>query len=175
MRRIVGCIALGIGLALTDSLAAQSKAVELGLDGALSVYSGGGAQLGIPFQRFRVGFIASERVEIEPAIALNWLKPSEGNSVATINGGLGVLVHLAADAEKARPYLRPFVGFNLLTGGGESLSQFEAGAGLGVKAPITSVAKFAFRLEAGYVHGFEGDFGASDRFQLLFGLSLFTK
>lgn len=181
MRRNIGVMALAFGVVLAGPLVAQSKAVEFGLDAGFAAqltdpkYS----TIELPLQRFRIGFMVSDRFEIEPSFGVNWLKFSDlDDALTTINAELGALVHFTTDATKARPYLRPYLGVSHAAAGGESQTQFVAGAGLGIKIPIQSVSKFAFRLEAGYGHGFEkasDDIGASDNIQLLFGFSFLTK
>lgn len=174
----IGVLAVAIGLFAGSQVAAQSRPVELGLDAGFSTqlkdpkYS----TIGIPLQRLRIGFFASDQVEVEPAVALNWLKPSDDDALTTLNGSLGVLVHFNADAAKARPYVRPFAGLSYASIGGESESRFNAGAGLGVKVPIGSAERFAMRIEGGFTHTFKKDlFPANDEIHLTFGFSFLTK
>src|ERR1041384_7154611 len=63
-----------IAAALPPALAAQSKGVELGLDGGFSykVNSPTSLELALPFQRFRVGFTAGRMVSIEPSAVFDY-------------------------------------------------------------------------------------------------------
>ncbi|MFN0179517.1 MAG: hypothetical protein ACKVZ0_12025 [Gemmatimonadales bacterium] len=166
------------GYSRAAQVAAQSRPVELGLDAGFSTQLKDPkfSTIGIPLQRLRIGFFASDQVEVEPAIALNWLKPSGDDALTTLNGGVGVLVHFNADAAKARPYVRPFAGLSYASLGGESESRFNAGAGLGVKLPVGTVERFAIRIEGGFTHNFKKDlFPARDEIHLTFGFSFLTK
>lgn len=174
----IGVLAFAIASFAGSQVAAQSRPVEIGLDAGFSTQLKDPkfSRIGIPLQRLRIGFFASDQVEVEPAVALNWLKPSGDDALTTLTGSLGVLVHFNAEAAKARPYVRPFAGLTYASFGGDSESRFNAGAGLGVKLPIGTVERLAMRIEGGFTHSFKKDLlPASDEIHLTFGFSFLTK
>jgi hypothetical protein len=165
-----------IAAALPPALAAQSKGVELGLDGGFSykVNSPTSLELALPFQRFRVGFTAGRMVSIEPSAVFDYVKDEGFSSDWRFGPELGVLLHFDSQTNRARGYFRPFAGMTFLHSGGESANQFYLGGGVGVKLPL-SVSRLAARLEGGLQHGFEGDLPSATSIYALVGLSFFTK
>jgi len=180
MRRRVGLLLAGLGLAAAGPLSGQGKPIELGIDGGFTTQLTDPkvSTIGLPVQQVRVGFFATDRVEIEPALAFNWIKYSGEDALTTIGLDVGVAVHFSTDTERPRAYLRPMVGLDHAAAGGSSSTALSAGGGVGVKVPIRSASHLEFRLEAGYIHGFKHETDgvpASDRLRLLFGLSFLTK
>jgi hypothetical protein len=167
-------ISLAAALLLLPAIcAAQSRPVEFGLDAALDyrVNSPHVTTIGVPIQDLRVGFGISDNISIEPRLSFNYLKVEGSSSIWTAGLGGGLLFHL--NTIRNGVYLRPFVGWDHIDVGGSSASQFNAGAGVGIK---TGTGGVVGRFEAGYAHAFKNnDFSASDDVVLLLGISLFSK
>jgi hypothetical protein len=160
-------------LALPSLGAAQSQPIELGLDAALDyrVNSPHVTTIGVPFQDLRVGIGINDRISIEPRLSFNYLKLESVDAVWTVSLGGGLLFHL--NEVRRGVYVRPFVTWNHIDGGGSSASQFAAGGGVGIK---TGTGRVIGRFEAAYAHAFKNDnFVASDDVMLLLGFSVFTK
>lgn len=180
MRNRIAVVAVGLGLAVAGPLSAQGRPIELGLDAGFStdLTEPKSSSIEFPIHQVRIGFFASDLFEIEPALSFNWIKPQDEDAFTLVSADLGLLIHFSPDASKARVYVRPVGGLTHAASGGESSTGFRAGAGLGVKVPVQSASHLAFRLEAGYVHGFENlDDGIleSNNLLLLVGISFFTK
>lgn len=155
MHRIVCCL-LALTLAGTPVVVGQ-KPVELGLDAGFS-YKANSPTLfaaAVPVQSFRAGFFASDQVSIEPRLSWNLLKLEGASALNTLGAELGVLVHFSRDRKRPQGYFRPLAGVELITGGGETVSQFSVGGAIGIKAPVKN--RFAVRLEGGFRQGFESD------------------
>ncbi len=155
MHRTVYCL-LALTLAGVPVVVAQ-KPVELGLDAGFSYKANSPTVFAaaVPVQSFRVGFFASDVVSVEPRLSWNLLKLEGASSLNTLSGELGVLVHFSRDRERPQGYFRPLAAADLITGGGETVSQFSVGGALGVKLPVKN--RFAVRLEGGFRQGFESD------------------
>ncbi|HEX6614705.1 MAG TPA: outer membrane beta-barrel protein [Gemmatimonadales bacterium] len=163
-------------LCLTAPALAQGHPVELGLDAGASFTLSNPTvtTISIPVQDLRAGFFVSDRAEVEPRVALNYLKAESDDALTTITAALGVLVHFSGDRDRSQPYLRPFGGLSLIDVGGARETQFNLGGGLGVKLPVAE--RMAARLEAAYAHGFETDtFASTDELLLTVGFSFFTR
>lgn len=168
-------LTLVLSILAAPTLAAQ-RPVELGIDGGLAfkLNEPTAVQLALPISTFRAGFFVSDAVSIEPRISLDWTKVSELDAFYALSAGLGALFHFGQGGDRARGYVRPFAGLELLGGGGESVSQLQVGGGIGVKLPM--VSRLAARLEAGVQQGLENDdFQSSTRIYALFGFSFFTR
>lgn len=160
-------------LALMAGPVAAQRPVELGIDGGLSLhFDPSVAILQFPTGHFRVAFPAGDKLAVEPRFALTYIKVSGIDAVYTMTADLGLMFHFKGAGAGSRPYLRPFVGVDLVGGGGESDSQFHAGAGIGVKLPMKA-DRLALRLEGGLNQGL-GDGGAFGLFALI-GFSFFTR
>lgn len=155
MCRTVCCL-LALTLAGMPVVVGQ-KPVELGLDAGFSYKTNSPTLFvaAVPVQSFRVGFFASDQVSVEPRLSLNLFNVSGEGTLTTLGAELGVLAHFSRDRERPQGYFRPLAGVNLITGGGETASQFSVGGALGVKLPVKN--RFAVRLEGGFRHGFESD------------------
>jgi hypothetical protein len=188
-RRTHGVILALVGLlALTASSAgAQGPTVnnppntqEFGID-AGAVFGLGdqsSIQITLPAARARVGFFMNNdsRWSIEPAAFLSYTKVEEADGVLFYELEAGALYHFSppADVIAATPvsvaYVRPFVGFAGISGGGDEDNEVSAGAGLGVKLPWR--AGLAWRLEANAGYGFSNE---AFRLGAFLGLSFFTR
>lgn len=163
-----------LALALMAAPLAAQRPVELGIDGGVTIRvndpSGVFAQF--PTGHFRVAFPAGEKLAVETRFAFNYIKVSGLDALYTMTADLGLLFHFKGAGPGSRPYLRPFAGIDLIGSGGDTESQFHAGAGLGVKLPMKSDRR-ALRLEGGLSKGLE-DGGTTGVFALI-GLSFFTR
>lgn len=178
MRKLYRSLVLaGIAMFAVGSAAqAQKGKVELGLDAGVefSLNDPSTTTVQIPVGRFRAGFFMSDRVSFEPALSLNYLKVEGVDAVTQLGLDAGLLYHFGAMDRNSQFYLRPVLGIQYLDFGGLDGTQFNAGAGLGVK--IRGNDRMALRLEGAYLHGFESDnFSASDAIQLSIGFSFFPK
>jgi hypothetical protein len=152
----------------------SSTPIELGVDGGIifELDTPRATVLEIPFQAVRIGFVVSDKLELEPRFNLNSVHGG-GVSATTYNFELGVLYQPAGDRLGKGLYGRPFVGINGTSGSGlGSSSNGYLGAGLGLKLPFSD-RRLATRLEANYAHGF-GNTGFN-ALSVLFGLSFFTR
>ena|ERR1043166_8739757 len=171
-----GAAALMAFVVTAIPLAAQSRPIELGIDGGLSYKTNSPTvlQLGLPVQSFRVGFAAGPNISIEPNVVVNYVKVEAEDGVFHFAPELGVLIHFSTETNRSRGYFRPFVGATFLSGGGSSANQFNLGGGVGVKVPVKG-SRLATRFEGGIRHGFEGDFPSATSIYALFGFSFFTR
>ena len=166
----------GVVLLVPTLLNAQGQPVELGIDGGLAISFNGSTSTSftLPFQSLRFGFFPSDAVSLEPAVSVNYVKIEEVDAIYTLGLELGGLFHFISDRSRSQPYFRPFAGFQLLGAGGESVSQFHAGGGFGVKVPVAN--QLAVRLEAGFQHAFKNeDIGGRNSITAAVGLSFFTR
>jgi hypothetical protein len=171
------CAAAAAVLVLLASPArAQGHPVELGIDagGTLDLSSGNTVVVGVPVQDFRAGFYVSDRVSIEPRLALNYLDDDASEALIAAAVQLGPVLHLAPERGRAQPYLRPYGGLNFLKISGQSDTQLTVGGALGVKIPIGE--RLATRIEGSFTHGFESDrAGGGNALGLTLGLSFYTR
>lgn len=169
-------ISVLLALIAAYPLAAQSRPIEFGVDAGfgLKLNEPKVTTIGLPTASFRAGLFVSDQISIEPVVNLSYFKYPDMDAIYTYGAELGALYHVSKDAAKSRVFFHPLAGVSVLGGGGESESQFHAGLGLGVKAPIAN--RLAFRLEVQYYHGFEtSTIAAGEHLALLLGLSFFTK
>ncbi len=167
---------VGVVLLVPTLLNAQGQPVELGVDGGLDISFNGrtSTTFQLPISSLRAGFFLSDAVSLEPAVSVNYVKIEEVDAIYTLGLELGALVHFISDRSRSQPYFRPFAGFQLLAAGGESVSQFHAGGGFGVKVPVAN--QLAVRLEAGFQHAFENeDLSGGNGIIAAVGLSFFTR
>lgn len=205
---VVLCRILAVAvLAAPVPLAAQGRpgGVELGFDGgfefsnvedlvlddATRIESGDQFRIGIPIQRFRVGYHASDLISIEPSIGLDYLKiedPQDDSDAADLSRtdlqlGLGILIHFRRDPDNPVAYGIARGSYNLVDENRgavpdeqeESASQFGAGAGVGVKLPAAD--RLDVRLEGMYERRFEKEddrLPASNNYILNVGFSWYT-
>lgn len=170
-------VATGAVLAMVVSpLHAQGRRIELGVDAALTVVRVEGINqttINVPAQSLRAGFFLSDRISLEPTIAVNFRKV-ENTSVTFYGGGVGLLYHLSTDRDRPQVFLRPMIGYSGLRFVGGSSGVSIAGFGAGVKVPTGD--RLAIRLGAEYMRRFEGgDVGALNGFAATVGLSFFTR
>ena len=205
---LLTCFALALAALAPDPLPAQGRAggVELGFDGGVEfrnnedlevededpVEFGDETRVGLPIQRFRVGYHASDLISIEPSIGLDYLKAEdptddsddEDLSATTLDFALAVLIHFRADPDNPVAYgiIRPayhLTDFNVGEDDEdeeeESQSQFGLAGGIGVKLPIAD--RLDVRLEGTYERRFEKDedfLPSSNNYQLGVGFSWYT-
>ena len=182
MRRVLSIAALSV-LAITSIADAQrtnrgsttesNPPVELGVDAGLSftldnpkvtVFS-------VPIQAVRAGFFVSPAVSIEPSLRLNTVSIRGGGSLTDYGLGLGLLYHFSTSRAENQVYVRPFIGVNGASGGGQSSSFFNFGGGFGVKVPVGN--RFAMRYEANLTHS-SGSGISQNSIGLLAGLSVYS-
>lgn len=179
MRMLSRSIALaGIAMLAVGSAAqAQKGKVELGIDAGVgfTLNDPNVTTVQIPTGQFRVGFFMSDRVSFEPALTLNYLKVESLDAITNLGLDAGLLYHFGAMDRNSQFYLRPLVGIEYTDlGGGLDGTQFNAGAGLGVK--VRGNDRMSLRFEGAYRHGFESDnFAATDGIQFTIGFSFFPK
>jgi opacity protein-like surface antigen len=196
-------------LAAPRWLTAQGRggAVELGFDGGvefsnvedLDVDGDGGEgvefgdeiRVGVPIQRFRVGYHASDKISLEPSIGLDYLKvedPTDDSddadlSVTNLSLGMAILIHFLADPDNPVAYGLLRGTYNVAdvnTGEGddeeeESASQAGIGVGVGVKLPVAD--RLDVRLEGAYERRFENEddlLPSSNNYQVNVGFSWYT-
>ena len=177
---LVGLLATSGSVASAQTRAStQPNALEFGIDAGATFGFGdqSSVQLTLPASRFRVGFfLPNSRWSIEPATFLSWTKVEDADGVFVYDLELGALYHLAPPSDiTATPplsvvYVRPFIGVQGVSSGGNDDSEFFVGAGLGVKLPWRQ--NLAWRLEANTGYGFDNK---AFRLGLLAGLSFFTR
>ena len=154
--------------AMAVNLAAQ-RPVEIGMDAAFQFLFEGPWTLSVPIQQARFGFMASDRLSVEPRFAFSHV--DNGASVTTLQAGLHLLYYYQPTAGGARPYVTVGGTFTFLDVGFRgSDTQFQLGAGIGVLLPI--VSRLFGRLEARYDRAFSP---GVNQVAALFGLSFFTR
>lgn len=159
-----------------DARVSSRLPVELGVDVgvAIGIPDDGetSISIGLPAQRFRVGFFASERVSIEPSLGIDFVNVSDV-TLTTISFHTGFLYHFSSQRNKPRGYFQIGGGLDYLNLEGFDAIQFSVGGGIGGKFPVGS--QFAVRLEADYLRAFENDDVAAGNVILGFlGFSFFT-
>jgi hypothetical protein len=174
----LGAALAGALLLSAGALQAQSAArpVEMGIDMgiAFTLDDPKTTSIALPSSSLRAGFFLNERVSIEPALGLQHVSVSGGGSATQFDLAAGALFHLSPDRARSQMYLRPFLGFTSLSGGGESASQAALGFGFGTKLPLRS--HLAARFEGRLAHGFEtSKLPGQTALGLGAGLSFFTR
>ena len=173
------------GLLLAAAPAQAQRGVEVGFDAGVGVRINDGtiisastvvpATAGMPLLMpgaFRIGVPLGTRATLEPRVGFALLKPDGSDALTAVNMGLGVPIDLQSGQRGG--YLRPFGTFFVLSGDGDSINQFSAGAGIGYRAAVAD--RMAIRLEAYYEHAFESDrVAGGENVGLLIGLSMFTR
>lgn len=150
------------------------KALELGMDAEFDyrLNDPNVTALTLPNGSFRVGIPAGGGMVVEPRITFQYAHAS-GQSATAIELQLGILWALSSARPRGGAYIRPFVDY-LHLGGGGSASQFALGGGVGVRLPQGD-GRLGWRLEAGFQHSMENDnFASSDLIFGLLGISFFT-
>jgi hypothetical protein len=168
---VVVALLAAAALTLPTPGSAQGRPVELG---TFDLSGGSAIAVSIPVQDFRAGFFLSDRLSLEPRLALSFFDSDGTSSQTALSSQVGALVHFHGDRTRAQPYIRPFGGVLFLDVGGNNDAQFLAGGGIGVKIPIAD--RLAARVEGVYTHGFESSgLGTTDAVSLLVGFSFFTR
>lgn len=177
---LVGLLAASASIASAQRRTSTTPTeLEFGIDAGATFGLGkvSSVQLTLPASRFRVGFfLPNSRWSIEPATFLSWTKVEGADGVFVYDLELGALYHLAppSDLHTTPPvsvvYVRPFVGVQGASSGGDDDNEFFMGAGLGVELPWRQ--SLAWRLEANTGYGFDNK---AFRLGLLAGLSFFTR
>jgi outer membrane protein with beta-barrel domain len=182
MRRVLSFAAFAL-LAIASTASAQrtnrgrstleNPSPELGVDAGLmftlddpkvTVFS-------LPIQGIRAGFFVSPAVEIEPSLRLNSVSVSGGGSETDYGVAVGLLYHFSTSRAANQLYVRPFIGVDGTSGGGQSSSVFDFGGGFGVKVPVGD--RFASRFEANLTHSSQNGI-SQNAIGLLAGLSVYT-
>lgn len=164
----------GVMLLAPKALLGQSQSVELGFDGAMSVYLNDPTttRTSIPNEVFRVGFFAANRLSIEPSVALTYIDGQNRDPLVSVSFWLSALCHLTPSRYRTQPFFRPTAGLVYHTFGSNSHSQLKAGGYVGMKIPVAN--HLSVRLESGYQRGFEAeDSPPSDEVSVNLGISLF--
>jgi hypothetical protein len=182
MRRVLSIAALSM-LAIASTASAQrttrgsmtsaNPSPELGVDAGLmfTLDDPKVTTFQVPIQGIRMGFYVSPAVSIEPSFRLNTTSFSGAGSITDYGVGLGLLYHFSTSRMANQMYVRPFIGLDGSSGGGNSDSIFSFGAGFGVKVPVGS--RFASRFEANFSHA-SNDGATQNAIGLLAGLSVYT-
>jgi hypothetical protein len=168
-------------------LSAQSRAIELGIDGAISREwastegdDPSSTALLLPATGFRIGFLSSNRVwSIEPSLGFVW-RTFGGGDTRSLILDVGPLYHFSTDRTKPQLFVHPFVGLLSVNFDSDaadsdvSRTHGRVGLGAGVKIPI--VDRLATRLEARYARTLASDnIVATNELAFRFGLSFFTR
>ena len=150
---------LMLAAAMTAPALAQRGAVELGVDGSLSLNltsdggddasafnvsrPGGGLATSVmsPYTGVRVGFFVSDAVALEPVLTVSHFS-SEGYSATGVSGAFKLVVHFPTDPHHARTYVAAGPTFAVLNDEDESASQTGGCFELGTKVPIATAALF---------------------------------
>lgn len=146
---------------------------ELGVDGGLqfTMDDPKTTAFQIPIQGLRMGFYVSPAISIEPSLRFNHASVSGGGSATDYGLGVGLLYHFSTSRMANQMYVRPFIGLDGISGGGNSDSAFSWGAGFGVKVPVGS--RFASRWEANLSSASNNGVSRT-AIGLLAGLSVYT-
>ncbi len=146
----------------TVAAAQEKPLVEIGTNLGLTIQSSGGTtltQFGIPGQGILgqpiiyATFFAGEAVMVEPQIALNLLS-SGGTTLTTVGLG-GQAGYLFKGSAVNSPFLAGVLGFQSVSGGGFSDSDFGRGGKGGYRVLVgTSVG---VRVEGGYRRWFDSE------------------
>ena len=178
MKKIVIQSALFLAI-LAPSVDAQrsrggSRPVEFGIDGGIifglddPTYTA----VALPIQSFRVGFLMSDRLAIEPAIGLTSFRVSGATSTDYVFQ-VGLVYSPAGDRVGKGLYGRPFIGIAGQTNPGPNDdSNALMGLGVGLKIPFAD-RRLATRMELNHSHAFSDP--STNAIGLLFGLSFFTR
>lgn len=158
MRRAFGSALLAAGLMLGPALAVAQHggmampAHEFGAD--LTLYYGNQKLLGASQSHFviatpvdlRVGFVTSKTLVVEPRIGFAYDSKGTGtSSLLVFTPDLNFLFNLGSGTYKQGMYLTAGAGLNLVSGGGNSVTQLALNGGVGTRVPYESGA---IRLEA---------------------------
>lgn len=169
---------LGLMLALSQTLYAQSRAVEIGMDGGFQYgFDTEVTALDLPIQRVRAGFPVGTRFALEPAFSFAHAD-LDGASTTALRIQLGGLYSLSSASLDAA-YIRPFLGYgtNDFEVDGlvnEDVTTLELGGGIGTRTRIAD--RLALRFEGSLRGSFPSDDLQDDIILgLTVGVSFFTR
>lgn len=151
-----------------------SRPIEFGIDGGIlfGLDDPNVTVVALPIQVFRVGFLMTEKVSIEPTMALTSVRAS-GASFTDYTFGVGLLYSPGGDRVGNGLYGRPFVGLSGESSSGPNDdSNAFIGLGVGLKIPFVD-RRLATRMEANYSHAFSDP--GTNAIGLMIGLSFFTR
>jgi hypothetical protein len=151
-----------------------SRPIEFGIDGGIlfGLDDPNVTVIALPLQVFRVGFLMSEKVSIEPTMALTSFR-GDGGSSTDYTFGVGLLYSPGGDRVGKGLYGRPFVGLSGRNSSGPNDdSNAFVGLGVGLKIPFAD-RRLATRMEANYSHAFSDP--GTNVIGLIIGLSFFTR
>jgi hypothetical protein len=153
----------------------RSTPIELGIDGGVlfGLNTPRTTVVALPIQSFRVGFLVTDNLALEPRAAINSIHGG-GASVTTYDFALGVVYQPDGDRVGKGLYGRPFLGVSgiSVSGAAGNNNNGYMGLGVGLKLPFAD-RRLATRMEVNYEHGFGG--GGSNLIGVLIGLSFFTR
>ena len=177
MRRSIGTLLVGFLLILASdsTAAAQAGAREIGVDARASYFNpdedfiDGAFRLQVPVGLVRMGFMLSDRVSLEPAVAL-LIASSDGETGSQLDLMINLLAHNRPLTE-GPVYFGGGVGITRFSGGGDAASAFSLAARAGIKPNISDV--LLGRLGAFVERQFENDnFSGMTEFGAEFGISV---
>jgi hypothetical protein len=166
--------------------AQQTTGVEFGVDAALFHYSfdvklgAGGTKSAstnlfeFPVSAVRVAFPLSTGFALEPSANLQY-SSTNGQTLLTLTGDLGLLIDLTHDPKEWRWYVRPAIGVQHLSSSGFNTTDRPIlSAGLGARVPLTD--RISARYEARYQWiGKSSSASSQNGIGLLAGISVFTR
>jgi outer membrane protein with beta-barrel domain len=163
---------IALALLFPASLQAQSRAVEIGMDGGLEYsFDANLLTIAVPFQRVRAAFPMEDRLALEPSLSFMRLS-ANGESFATLAMRVGVLYDL--EATRGNTFARPFAGFEYVDASfGDSDTAFNLGVGIGTRSSIAD--QLALRIEANLMGRFGAEGGTDGVVGATVGLSFFTR
>jgi hypothetical protein len=161
-------------LSLASPISAQSRGIELGADVGIGVTSRNGStvfSVATPTS-FRLGMPVGNTMSFEPRVNF-FFGSGGGDAFTSIDATLALLMAARGDVQDG-PYVALLPVLRLASGFGETVTQFGAGAGAGVR--MSRGERFGLRVEGQFVHGFENeDVAGSNEFRALIGVSFFTR
>jgi hypothetical protein len=180
IRRAMLRLALCAIAAAPAALSAQQKLPwELGVDGGVfrSWYRDDPnrsslTRVELPIAAFRVALPLNQHFALEPAAGFT-RNGSDLGSSSIFALDVALLVELSQDRAAPRWFVRPFVGLQRTSFGGNADSRSTLGVGAGVRVPATD--RISTRFEARYRYLPDGAVVSGNVIGLLAGLSVFTR
>jgi hypothetical protein len=169
---VPSCRSVALALLFPASLQAQSRALEIGMDGGLEYsFDADLLTIAVPFQRVRAAFPMEDRLALEPSLSLTRLS-ANGESAVALAMRVGVLYDL--EATRGSTYARPFAGFEYADASfADSETVFNLGAGIGTRSSFAD--QLALRIEASLTGRFGAEGGTDGVIGATVGLSFFTR
>jgi hypothetical protein len=169
---------IALALLFPALLQAQSRAVEIGMDGGLRYgFDSDATTFDLPIQRVRVAFPAGARFALEPAFSFAYADANGASSTA-VRVELGGLYALSRTRLEGA-FVRPFFGFGIndfeVDGFvSEDITTLELGAGIGTRTRIAE--RLMLRFEGSLRGSFLSDDLPDDIvLGLTIGASFFTR